>query len=231
MEQGENWAPGSERATTGWKDLLVEGRIRIRRESNKERDNEGRSARETEAGARVCVSSLRGAREQPPPHRGEGEDGAKLQNIVSHRSACKLAGIYLIRGQSAYIRVCRLEGEKNARGKKGRVKDARRASRRSSSFFFFSFPFLFLSFFFFILPTRHLDCLAFLGFEDNSVRGSDIIYSRELGFLFFWRLIRIRAEEIRISWPTQLLSPARVNGDLRFVSIRGRVQVQERLCV
>ena len=149
MEQGENWAPGSERATTGWKDLLVEGRIRIRRESNKERDNEGRSARETEAGARVCVSSLRGAREQPPPHRGEGEGGAKLQNIVSHRSACKLAGIYLIRGQSAYIRVCRLEGEKNARGKKGRVKDARRASRRSSSFFFLFFSFS-LSFFFFL---------------------------------------------------------------------------------
>ena len=153
MEQGENWAPGSERVTTGWKDLLVEGRIRIRRESNKERDNEGRSARETEAGARVCVSSLRGAREQPPPHRGEGEGGAKLQNIVSHRSACKLAGIYLIRGQSAYIRVCRLEGEKNARGKKGRVKDARRASRRSSSFFFFFFSF-FLSFLSFSIPTN-----------------------------------------------------------------------------
>ena len=143
----------------------------------------------------MCLLSPWGARAATTASREEGEGGAKLQNIVSHRSACKLAGIYLIRGQSAYIRVCRLEGEKNARGKKGRVKDARRASRRSSSFFFFSFPFLFLSFFFFILPTRHLDCLAFLGFEDNSVRGSDIIYSRELGFLFFWRPIRIRARK------------------------------------
>ena len=96
----------------------------------------------------MCLLSPWGARAATTASREEGEGGAKLQNIVSHRSACKLAGIYLIRGQSAYIRVCRLEGEKNARGKKGRVKDARRASRRSSSFFFFSFPFLFLSFFF-----------------------------------------------------------------------------------
>lgn len=142
----------------------------------------------------MCLLSPWGARAATTASREEGEGGAKLQNIVSHRSACKLAGIYLIRGQSAYIRVCRLEGEKNARGKKGRVKDARRASRRSSSSFFFFF-FSLSFFFFFILPTRHLDCLAFLGFEDNSVRGSDIIYSRELGFLFFWRPIRIRARK------------------------------------
>lgn len=96
----------------------------------------------------MCLLSAWGARAATTASREEGEGGAKLQNIVSHRSACKLAGIYLIRGQSAYIRVCRLEGEKNARGKKGRVKDARRASRRSSSFFFFLFLFSFFLFFF-----------------------------------------------------------------------------------
>lgn len=90
--------------------------------------------------ARVCVraSSLRGAREQAPPHRRGG--GAKLQNIVSHRSACKLPGIYLIRGQSVYTRL-------PFRGREKCPREERASKRCSASVaallvFFFSFFFL-----------------------------------------------------------------------------------------
>ena len=170
----------------------------------------------------MCLLSPWGARAATTASREEGEGGAKLQNIVSHRSACKLAGIYLIRGQSAYIRVCRLEGEKNARGKKGRVKDARRASRRSSSFFFL----------FFFYPTNSTPRLPGIPRFRGQFRSrfGYYIFSR-IGIPLLLAAHTHTREEIRISWPTQLLSPARVNGDLRFVSIRGRVQVQERLCV
>lgn len=144
--------------------------------------------------ARACVraSSLRGAREQAPPHRRGG--GAKLQNIVSHRSACKLPGIYLIRGQSVYTRL-------PFRGREKCPREERASKRCSASVaallvFFFSF--------FFFYPT-------------NSVAGIPRFRGESRCFRYYILKILLlhTHKEIRMSRPIQLC-PRKRQFTLRF---------------
>lgn len=95
MEQGE--LGSRERESDDWMEgLLLErgGRIRIR-ESNKERDNEGRSVRETEADderarARVCVRLLSVGRESKHHRIGEGvARNCKTLSLTAARASCQ----------------------------------------------------------------------------------------------------------------------------------------------
>lgn len=161
---------------------------------------------------------LRGAREQPPPHGRGG--GAKLQNIVSHRSACKLPGIYLIRGQSVYTRLPFRGREKCPGGRKGQSK--RCSASVAALLVFFSFPFSF-SFFYPTNSVARLGIPRFRGqFRWTPVQ---ILYSQDRDSYYSWVLLHgprayAHGSNNKSSDSTFNFISC-VNGDLHLVSTLG----------